>query len=83
MNLRYEITWLDSGLNRSNGWETIHEILNSETTLALVSTVGYLIYEDSDAYFLAHSYAKSVDKYYGIQVISKKAVKKIVRMRER
>lgn len=77
---RVEIDWLDSGLNRSNGWETRQEIL-SETSLSSVRTVGILIHEDDDSYFLAHSKAVSMDKYYGIQVIAKQNVTRLKRLR--
>jgi hypothetical protein len=82
MSLRYEITWLDSGLSRYNGWETLVEVLQ-DTSLSYVTTLGYLLHEDEESYIFASSKAITVDKYYGIQVIAKKNIKSMVRLRER
>ena len=80
--MRYEIEWLDSGLNRVNGWETLPQIL-SDTDLCTVRTMGYLIHQTDDAYFFAHSKTTTLDKYYGIQVIAKKNIISMKQLRER
>jgi hypothetical protein len=81
--MRYEIEWLDSGLNRVNGWETLPQVLSETGGLCTVKTLGYLIHEDEDAYFFAHSKTTTLDKFYGIQVIAKKNIIKMSPMRER
>jgi hypothetical protein len=77
---RVEIDWLDSGLNRTNGWETKVDII-SDTGLSSVKTLGILIHETDDEVFVAHSKATDIDKYYGIQVISKKNIQRMKKLR--
>lgn len=69
------IVWTDSGLWHEQGWETKEEILASTGGLVDVVTVGTLVHEEDDRYFVALSADNVNSAYYGIQIIAKSAVK--------
>lgn len=78
--LRYEVRWIDSGLS-IHGWNNIEEI--KEKKVATVETVGYLVFEDEDSIYLALTRHKEESQYYGIQVIWRKSIVSMERLRER
>lgn len=80
--LRLEIEWLDSGLSNDTGWMSKIEAVES-SRLSNVLSIGYLLHEDDECYILVRSSALSFEKYYGVQVIAKKNVVSVKRLRER
>lgn len=67
------IVWTDSGTFRENGWETKEQI--AEGALSDIVTVGELVHEEEDRYYVALSSDFRNDHYYGTQVIGKFAVR--------
>lgn len=84
--LRVEIRWIDSGayyLDEKHRWQTPQQIMTNGR-LAEVSTVGWLLGEDEDTYYVGLS--RIVDKdalVYGTQLIYKPNVIGITRLRAR
>jgi hypothetical protein len=78
--LRYEVRWIDSGLS-IHGWNSLEEI--SQKKIATVETVGYLVFEDEDSIYLALTRHKEENAYYGVQVIWRKSIVSMERLRER
>lgn len=80
--LRVEIRWIDSGTWYSNGWESREQIVRS-AALSEVSTVGWLMEEDEDTYYVASSHDPTNGHFYGLQLIHKSAVTAFIRLRAR
>lgn len=80
--LRVQVEWLDSGLQRSDGWETKEAII-SEAKLVVVNSVGFLMHEDETTLYLALSHDPEHDHYFGVQLIGKESVRKIILLRAR
>jgi hypothetical protein len=81
--LRLQVEWLDSGtIHTGEGWSSKEEILNV-THIGTVTTVGILFHEDPDTLYLALSYDKEHEHWYGVQAINKKNIVKRVVLRER
>jgi len=69
------VVWTDSGLYREDGWETKEEILANTKGLVDVVTVGTLVHEDDEKYYVALSSDNVNEAYYGVQIIGKFAVR--------
>lgn len=69
-------TWVDSGMNRTNGWESLQDTLAGigDKQLAPVITVGVLMHEDDNQVVIGQSYDSGNDTWYSAQVIWKKAL---------
>lgn len=83
--LRVEIRWIDSGAyyKSDEGWQTPETIMR-EAHLSEVSTVGWLLGEDDDTYFVGLSrIADSQTLVYGTQLIHKPNVIDVIRLRAR
>lgn len=83
--LRVEIRWIDSGAwhsGQEHGWQTREKIM-SEATLSEVSTVGWLMGDDEDTYYVANSHIPGTDTFYGTQLIYKPNVISVTRLRAR
>lgn len=80
--LRVEIRWIDSGTWYEDGWETKAKIVE-HTSLSEVVTVGHLMHEDDEAYYVASSYDAINGHFYGVQLIHKQAVTGFTRLRAR
>jgi hypothetical protein len=84
--LRVEIRWIDSGTyyrNDEKGWQTPSEVMSS-ATLSEVSTVGWLLGEDDDAYYVGLSRIPGRENLvFGTQVIYKPNVTGVTRLRAR
>lgn len=81
--MRVEIRWLDSGAfhQGDKGWQTAEQIMES-AQLSEVSTVGWLMGEDEDTYYVCLS--KVTDTlFYGTQLIYKPNVTSVTRLRAR
>lgn len=70
------VTWTDSGMARSEGWEDRSRILErmDHHDALKVATVGFLFHEDEDHLFLAQSYDKFNDQYLNAQMIWRPAI---------
>ena len=68
------VEWTDSGTFRESGWESKEQLLERTNGLINVVTVGYLVHEEEDKYFIALSSDFTNDHYYGVQIIGKFAV---------
>jgi hypothetical protein len=80
--LRVEIRWIDSGSAYNDGWETKESIV-SKASLSEVSTVGWLMDEDDDTYYVASTYDPVNEHFLGMQLIHKPAVTGLTRLRAR
>lgn len=80
--LRVEIRWIDSGTAHENGWESQDAILRA-AKLHEISSVGWLMHEDEDAYYLCTSWDEASGHYFGTQVIARPAVLSVARLRTR
>jgi hypothetical protein len=72
---RAEITWLDSGLSRYNGWEPIGDVLESKCQENV--SVGWLLHETDEHYYLTLSLDPNNHNVSNSQVIYKPNVSKI------
>lgn len=84
--LRVEIRWIDSGayyLDDKHMWQTPEQIMGN-AQLAEVSTVGWLLGDDEDTYYVGLSRIMDKDTLvYGTQLIYKPNVISISRLRAR
>ncbi len=80
--LRVEIEWLDSGAHYNDGWEGKDAIL-AKSGLSVVSSCGYLMHESDDTYYVATTYDKKNEHFYGLQLIAKSSVKSVTVLRAR
>lgn len=83
--LRVEIRWIDSGAYHKpdEGWQTPQEVMNT-ASLAEVSTVGWLLGEDEETYYVGLSRIRdSRTLVYGTQLIYKPNVISVTRLRAR
>lgn len=83
--LRVEIRWMDSGAyyQPDKGWRTPEQIMN-ESTLSEVQTVGWLLGEDEETYYVGLSRIPgNTSLVYGTQLIYKPNVIGITRLRAR
>ena len=78
---RVEIHWLDSGLQHAAGWMDRDEL--EQSRLSVVETVGYLVSECDDTYYVALTRDRKNSHYYGIQLIHKGNVRAFKLLRER
>jgi hypothetical protein len=68
------VTWLDTGLAISDGWMTPAHILEHATN-QLVTSVGFVMYEDDDRLILTGTFAADIDQHLNAQSISKIAIR--------
>ena len=80
--LRVEVRWMDSGTWYEKGWQHRENIVRT-ATLSEVNTVGWLMEEDDDTYYIASSYDPTNEHFYGVQLIHKPAVTGVTRLRAR
>lgn len=80
--LRVEVRWIDSGAWYEDGWQSRDTIV-AKSSLSEASTVGWLMEEDEDTYYVASTYDPVNEKFYGVQLIHKPAVTVFTRLRAR
>lgn len=76
---RVEIHWLDSGLQVHDGWSSKSDFTSAR--LCVVETVGFLVHEDEESYYVALTRDSKNNHYFGVQLIAKQNVKMFKRLR--
>lgn len=73
------VEWIDSGMNRSDGWEPASRYAEElgKPTILSVTTVGMLMHEDGDHIIVGQSYDPHNDHWYSGQVIYRPCIQKI------
>lgn len=64
------VTWRDSGIQHSEGWEKLSTIL-AMTKISNVVTVGFLVHETDDTLYVALSADFDHNNFFGVQGIYK------------
>lgn len=77
------VEWIDSGMSRANGWESLEKCIEGLGLAAApvrsmeVVTVGLLMHEDDDHIVVAQSYDRHNESWFSTQVIWRPALVKM------
>ncbi len=75
--LRIEVEWLDSGLARSDGWESTDTIMNDMHISQNVLTSGFYLGEDDEKIVVALTHDPHTDMWFSAFAIAKENIKNV------
>jgi hypothetical protein len=81
--LRVEVEWVDSGAMLGDDMWTSTEKIKAKAKIGSVTTTGLLIDLNDDHALVGLSYDMDFDNWFGVQVIQRAAIKKIIVLRQR